>query len=162
MSKKEPLFTRSTPIAEELIDDKPTHQEQQIEQNIKKIFSSEQSQKANYIANLKSLYITFDQLSNQISNQNATLGLSQDEKKALESFTVIKNNLFDELSKFEKIKEEDLKAQNPVKNNAIGNLSDDNFKNLQLYLDEAKFITANLTEALDYDEKINLIEIINY
>lgn len=134
--------------------EKPTAQEAQRNENMSRIFSSIQS-KEKYVANLKSLYTTFDQLSNQIINQNAPLGLSSDEQKAVDNLSAIKTDLFNELSKFEKITEEDLQEKNPTKNNVIGNLSDDNVKNLQLYLDEASFIISNLTEALDYDEKIN-------
>lgn len=130
-----------------------TPQEQQIEQNTKKIFSSEQSRN-NYIQNLKTLYTTFDQLSEQIQNSGVKLkfGSSQDEENALQSLNIIKNDLFTELSKFEKIEQKGLKYT--ADNNPIKNLDQDNIKSLQLYLDEAKFITANLTEALDYDEKI--------
>ncbi len=157
MSKKQSLSDRVPHnIAEELIDDKPTHQEQQIEQNTKKIFSSDKKSKDSYIQKLKTLYTTFDQLSEQIQNSGVKLefGSSQDDNKALQSLDIIKTNLFNELSKFEKITEQGLKEQNIDKNNPIENLDQDNIKNLQLFLDEAKFITSNLTEALDYDEKI--------
>lgn len=133
-----------------------TPQEQQIEENANKIFSSDKKSKDSYIQNLKTLYTTFDQLSEQIQNSGVKLkfGSSQDEENALQSLNIIKNDLFTELSKFEQITEQGLKEQNLDKNNSKEKINDDSVKNLQLYLDEAKFITANLTEALDYDEKI--------
>lgn len=134
-----------------------TPQEQQIEQNIQSIFSSNAQSKDNYIQNLKNLYTTFDQLSKEITNSKSVqdLGLSKDEQNAINSLSDIKTNLFTELSKFEKITEQDLKEKNLDKDNARANPNQNSIKNLQLYLDEVKFITSNLTEALNYAEKIN-------
>ena len=133
-----------------------TTQERQIEENIKNIFASNVQLKDSYIQNLKNLYITFDQLSKQIISSNPKLGLSQDENKAIQSLNIIKTNLFTELSKFET---QQKRLKSIADNNPIKNLDKkDNIKSLQLYLDEAKFITANLTEALDYDEKIKHLQ----
>lgn len=124
----------------------------------KSIFENQKiGSQENYINNLKKLYKTFDNLSNPINalpdKDALSQELIQENQQAKRTLDETKANLLKELNKYEKIDESALKSSSSGK--LLDNITDDNVKNLQLYLDEAKFIISNLTEAVNYEEKID-------